>query len=55
MHLPGGGGDVNPPAPFEKFSNLFKPHCKIIEKDLPSPSSLKKKNDPQDHPLIRDM
>lgn len=31
MHLP-RGRDVNPPAPFEKFSNLFKPHCKIIEK-----------------------
>lgn len=29
-----GGGGVHPPspAPFKKFSNLFKPHCKIIEK-----------------------
>lgn len=52
MHLP--GGDVNPPAPFENFSNLFKPHCKIIEKDLPFPCPEKEKL-PLGPPLNRDM
>lgn len=51
------GGGVNPPspAPFEKFSNLFKPHCKIIEKRPALPLLPEKEKLPLGPPLNRDM